>query len=59
VRFIGGRVNPRSKDPKTFFFFFDYQAQRIRQGQTYVSSVPIAPFRTGNFSVAAALIFDP
>ncbi len=56
--FIGGRVNPRSRDPKTFFFF-DYQGQRIRQGQTYLSTVPTAAFRTGNFSAAPQLIFDP
>ena len=56
--FIGGRVNPRSKDAKTFFFF-DYQGQRIRQGQTYISSVPTAAFRIGDFSAAPQLIFDP
>ena len=56
--FVGGRVNPRAKDPKTFFFF-NYQGQRIRQGQTYISSVPAAAFRTGNFSAAPQLVFDP
>src|SRR6266702_599901 len=56
--FIGGRVNPWSKDAKTFFFF-DYQGQRIRQGQTYISSVPVAAFRTGDFSAAPQLVFDP
>ena len=56
--FIGGRVNPRSKDPKTFFFF-DYQGSRIRQAQTYVSTVPTAAFRGGDFSAAPQRIFDP
>jgi outer membrane receptor protein involved in Fe transport len=56
--FIGGRVDPRSKDAKTFFFF-DYQGQRVRQGQTYLNSVPIAAFRSGDFSAAPQLIFDP
>ena len=56
--FLGGRVNPWSKDAKTFFFF-DYQGQRIRQGQTYISSVPVAAFRTGDFSAAPQLVFDP
>jgi hypothetical protein len=56
--FIGGRVAPWSKDPKTFFFF-DYQGQRIRQGQTFISSVPTAAFRTGNFSTSSTLVFDP
>ncbi len=56
--FIGGRVNPRGKDPKTFFFF-DYQGQRIRQGQTDLDSVPTAAFRNGDFSAAPQLVFDP
>jgi hypothetical protein len=53
-----GFVNPKSKDPKTFFFF-DYQGQRIRQGQSYVSSVPLPAFKNGDFSASASLIFDP
>ena len=57
--FIGGRVNPRSKDAKTFFFF-DYQGQRIRQGQTYISSLPTAAYRAGDFSAPGTqLVFDP
>jgi len=56
--FVGGRVNPKSKDPKTFFFF-DYQGQRIRQGQSYVSSVPLPAFKNGDFSASPSLIFDP
>ncbi|MDX1981685.1 MAG: carboxypeptidase-like regulatory domain-containing protein, partial [Bryobacteraceae bacterium] len=31
--FIGGRLNPKAKDPKTFFFA-DYQGGRVRQAQT-------------------------
>jgi hypothetical protein len=46
--FVGGRLNPRSKDPKTFFFM-DYQGGRIRQAQSYVSNVPVAAFRNGDF----------
>jgi len=56
--YIGGRVNPKAKDPKTFFFA-DYQGGRVRQAQTYVSNVPIAAFRTGDFSRAAQRVFDP
>jgi hypothetical protein len=56
--FIGGRLNPRSKNPKTFFFF-DYQGQRVRQGQTYVSSVPTVAIKNGDFSNVPQLIFDP
>lgn len=56
--FAGGRVNPKSKDPKTFFFV-DYQGGRIRQAQTYVSNVPILAFRSGDFSRAAQRVYDP
>jgi len=49
---LGGPVQV----PKLFngkdrlFFFFDYEGKRVRQAQTFVSSVPIAPFRNGDFS---------
>jgi hypothetical protein len=56
--FFGGRVNPRSKDPKTFFFF-SYQGGHVRQAQTYVSTVPTAAFRAGDFSAAPQRIYDP
>jgi outer membrane receptor protein involved in Fe transport len=56
--FVGGRVNPRSKDPKTFFFF-DYQGSRIRQSQTYVNTVPTLAFRGGDLSAAPQRIYDP
>ena len=56
--FIGGRVNPRAKDAKTFFFF-DYQGQRIRQGQTYISSLPTAAFAPATSRAGSALVFDP
>ena len=32
-----------------FFFFVDYQGTRWRQGQTYISTVPTAAERGGNF----------
>ncbi|MBI1786997.1 MAG: TonB-dependent receptor [Acidobacteria bacterium] len=56
--FLGGRVDPRARVPKTFFFL-SYQASRIRQAQTYVSNVPTAEFRNGDFSAAPQRIFDP
>jgi hypothetical protein len=56
--FLGGRVNPRSKDPKTFFFFSS-QGGFVRQAQTYVSNVPTAAFREGDFSAAPQRIYDP
>jgi Outer membrane receptor for ferrienterochelin and colicins len=42
--------------PKVFngkdklFFFADYEGKRVYQAQTFTSTVPIAPFRTGDFS---------
>lgn len=56
--FFGGRLNPRAKDPKTFFFA-NYQGSRIRQAQTYVSNVPTQAFREGNFAAAPQRIYDP
>lgn len=60
---IGGPV----QIPKLFngkdrlFFFADYEGKRVRQAQTFLSSVPIAPFRTGDFSalLPRTVIQDP
>jgi hypothetical protein len=41
------------------FFFVDYQGLRINQGQTYVSTVPSALMRAGNFSEINRVIYDP
>jgi hypothetical protein len=54
---IGGPLGSR-KNPKTFFFA-DYQGTRTRQGLTYVSTVPTAAFRDGDFSAAPQQIYDP
>ncbi len=56
--FLGGRLFPWLKEPKTFFFV-DYEGTRVRQAQTYISSVPTAAFREGDFSAAPQRIFDP
>ena len=32
------------------FFFADYEGKRVSQAQTYISTVPTAPMRTGDFS---------
>ena len=56
--FLGGPVFPGSTDHKTFFFT-NFEGQRVRQAQTYISSVPVADFRVGNFSQSPFDIFDP
>src|SRR5437763_1531610 len=53
--------------PKVFngkdrlFFFFDYEGKRVRQAQTFLSSVPINAFRTGDFSalLPRTIVMDP
>ena len=41
------------------FFFADYQGMRITQGLTYLSTVPSAAMRQGNFSEIGRPIYDP
>src|SRR5438309_8294710 len=43
------------------FFFADYEGKRVRQAQTFLSSVPIAAFRSGNFSslLPRTILMDP
>ncbi|MBI2686031.1 MAG: TonB-dependent receptor [Acidobacteria bacterium] len=41
------------------FFFVDYEGKRVRQAQTFLSSVPITPFRTGDFSTLRTIVNDP
>jgi hypothetical protein len=43
------------------FFFADYEGKRVRQAQTYLSSVPIDAFRQGDFSslLPGTVINDP
>jgi len=41
------------------FFFGDYQGTRIRQAQTFISSVPLLSERGGDFSDLGYQIFDP
>ena len=43
------------------FFFADYEGRRVRQAQTYTSTVPIAAFKTGDFSalLPKTVLIDP
>ena len=41
------------------FFFADYQGLRINAGQTYLSTVPSAKMRAGDFSELNRVIYDP
>jgi hypothetical protein len=41
------------------FFFMDYQGGRIRQAQTYLSTVPSEKMRNGDFSELNRKIYDP
>lgn len=55
--FVGGPVIPW-KRARTFFFV-NYEGNRVRQAQTYISSVPTAAVRRGDFSGFSRQIFDP
>jgi hypothetical protein len=41
------------------FFFIDYEGKRQNQAQTYVSTVPTAAFRTGDFSALPQKLYVP
>ena len=53
--------------PKVFngkdklFFFGDYEGKRVYQAQTFISTVPIPAFHTGDFSalLPKTIIYDP
>ena len=51
----GPVVLPRIFNGKDrLFFFADYEGKRVRQAQTFLSSVPVPAFRAGQFFLAAA-----
>jgi hypothetical protein len=56
-QFGGTSSGPIARD-KTFYFF-DFQALRVNQGQTFLSTVPSALMRQGNFSEINRTIYDP
>jgi len=54
---FGGSLGGPFKKNKTFFFG-DYEGFRLRQGQTFTSTVPTLAMRQGNFA-GVNPIFDP
>jgi Carboxypeptidase regulatory-like domain len=56
-QFGGSAGGPLIKDK--LFIFGDYQGTRIRQGQTFVSTVPTLLERKGDFSEVGTPIYDP
>src|SRR4051794_21670175 len=55
---FGGTFGGRIIRDKTFFFM-DYQGGRIRQAQSYLSTVPSLKMREGDFSELTRAIYDP
>ena len=55
---FGGSIGGPIVKNKTFFFA-DYQGFRQRQGQSFVTTIPSAPLRGGNFQGTARPIHDP
>jgi hypothetical protein len=55
---FGGTIGGPIVKDKTFYFF-DYQGYRVSQGQTYLSTVPSAKMRAGDFSELNRIVYDP
>ena len=55
---FGGTIGGAVIRDKTFFFT-DYQGHRESQGQTFLSTVPSAKMRAGDFSELTRTIYDP
>jgi hypothetical protein len=53
----GGTIGGPVVKDKTFYFF-DYQGYRVKQGATYLSTVPSAKMRAGDFSELNRTIYD-
>src|SRR5690348_9994137 len=55
---FGGTLGGPIRHDRTFFFM-DYQGWRVRNAQTYLSTVPSALMRSGDFSELNRAIYDP
>jgi hypothetical protein len=55
---FGGTLGGPIRHDRTFFFI-DYQGWRVRQAQTYLSTVPSILMRSGDFSELNRAIYDP
>lgn len=55
---FGGTYGGALMRDKTFFFG-DYQGMRVSQGQTYLSTVPSARMRNGDFGELNRVIYNP
>jgi len=54
----GGTIGGPIVKDKTFYFF-DYQGYHVNQGASYLSTVPSAKMRAGDFSELNRIIYDP
>jgi hypothetical protein len=55
---FGGTIGGPIVKDRTFYFF-DYQGYHVNQGATYLSTVPSAKMRQGDFSEINRVIYDP
>jgi Carboxypeptidase regulatory-like domain len=55
---FGGTVGGPLLRDRTFYFF-DFQGYRVTQGQTFLSTVPSARMRRGDFGEVNRVIYDP
>jgi hypothetical protein len=56
-QFGGTSSGPIARDRT--FYFVDFQGYRVTQGQTFLSTVPSARMRLGDFSEINRIIYDP
>jgi hypothetical protein len=62
---FGGTLGGPVEIPKVvhgrdkLFFFYNYEGLRQRNAQTFLSTVPFASDRTGNFAGSSTIIYDP